>query len=370
MKKHLLLALILSLFAIPNVLAVCGDTFCDYDGGETHGNCPDDCFYDRLRVNATKDTFIVEGFCGATRDNNYGTQTSIVVAGHRNTGVCGTCYSPWRMGGQCTTNPSDTEALIGFDISSYFPPNYALSTLKSATMYLYAYTPHRGANHGIIAAYGFNDTFYDSWGENTITWNRTTYMYPFGNLQMCYDHISTSNPSCNVTYWWWTQPNMTIPFNITETANRHWNEKKVDVIFLAEGEEIAGPWSRSFASKENTEGDPPPMLEIYYHPVICGDDDCESEYGENVTNCPQDCPGTCGDDYCNPYFESKKNCPTDCPLLFESAFLCMVFIASAIMIIVKIMTWDFSDYKNFVKAIIGMIIIIALITVAAIMLRF
>jgi len=43
---------------------------------------------------------------------------------------------------------------------------------------------------------------------------------------------------------------------------------------------------------------------------VCGNGACES--GESVINCPQDCPGVCGDGICNDYWEDKNNCPEDC----------------------------------------------------------
>jgi hypothetical protein len=42
----------------------------------------------------------------------------------------------------------------------------------------------------------------------------------------------------------------------------------------------------------------------------CGNEKCES--GESVSNCPQDCPGLCGDSICNTDFENATTCPHDC----------------------------------------------------------
>ncbi|MFO1464509.1 MAG: thrombospondin type 3 repeat-containing protein [bacterium] len=41
-------------------------------------------------------------------------------------------------------------------------------------------------------------------------------------------------------------------------------------------------------------------------PQTCGDSLCTGT--EDVNTCQQDCPGTCGDGICNPYFESIANC--------------------------------------------------------------
>jgi len=45
-------------------------------------------------------------------------------------------------------------------------------------------------------------------------------------------------------------------------------------------------------------------------------DECESENGENCSNCPNDCSCECGDDYCytegGPNNETCQSCPEDC----------------------------------------------------------
>ena len=48
----------------------------------------------------------------------------------------------------------------------------------------------------------------------------------------------------------------------------------------------------------------------YRTEYVCGNGVCEP--GEDVSNCPQDCPGYCGDGICNPYYENVSNCPQDC----------------------------------------------------------
>ncbi len=48
-------------------------------------------------------------------------------------------------------------------------------------------------------------------------------------------------------------------------------------------------------------------------PGTCGDDIC-NEFFETVSSCNIDCPGTCGDGYCNTYFENQTNCLVDCPM--------------------------------------------------------
>jgi len=44
---------------------------------------------------------------------------------------------------------------------------------------------------------------------------------------------------------------------------------------------------------------------------FCSDGVCNIYY-ESVYDCPQDCAGACGDSICNPYFENIYNCPRDC----------------------------------------------------------
>jgi len=44
----------------------------------------------------------------------------------------------------------------------------------------------------------------------------------------------------------------------------------------------------------------------------CGDSICSDNW-ESVSTCPQDCPGTCGDQICNTNWESVSTCPQDCP---------------------------------------------------------
>jgi len=52
-------------------------------------------------------------------------------------------------------------------------------------------------------------------------------------------------------------------------------------------------------------------------PPTCGNGVCDT--GEDALNCPQDCPGYCGDGICNPYWENMGNCPEDCaPPLIEN----------------------------------------------------
>jgi len=50
------------------------------------------------------------------------------------------------------------------------------------------------------------------------------------------------------------------------------------------------------------EGEPTPT---------CGNGKCET--GESPMKCPKDCPGICGDGYCNEYYENSVTCPDDCP---------------------------------------------------------
>jgi hypothetical protein len=43
---------------------------------------------------------------------------------------------------------------------------------------------------------------------------------------------------------------------------------------------------------------------------VCDDGVCSP--GEDQESCPEDCLGSCGDDYCNPVSETLETCPQDC----------------------------------------------------------
>jgi hypothetical protein len=59
---------------------------------------------------------------------------------------------------------------------------------------------------------------------------------------------------------------------------------------------------------------PPPTATPTVTPIppVCGDSNCESEKGETAESCNMDCPGTCGDNFCNPNHEDYNSCPGDC----------------------------------------------------------
>jgi len=114
----------------------------------------------------------------------------------------------------------------------------------------------------------FYEVLNHSWDETTMTWN-------------------SGQPDTNSTYFKSIPYSYTVPsnstYNLTDFIEEEYEEDgMVDMKLWLE--QFGNQW---IASSEN--GCLQPELNIRYRNITCGDDICDTEYGESQENCCQDC---------------------------------------------------------------------------------
>jgi len=291
----------------------CGDWACNPYNGENPNTCPEDCYCGDWVCSEGEDVNNCEmdcpGTCGDTVCNDFWEDADL--CSQDCPGYCGdwTC-NPYNgenpdncpddcycgdgvcsVGEDLNACPQDCPGTCGDGICNGYAEN-SVGCPADCPPTPDAYEPDNTSSEAKIIQSGVRQTRSILPGAD-VDWIRFTLP---GTSNVV---IETSGPFGDTRMWLYDSGLNQLAYN--DDANGPWS--RISKNYLP-----AGTYYIKIEAYNNE-------IQTYYLDLrailsSCNSGTCDS--GEDVNNCPQDCPGTCGDTVCNSYFEDAYFCPLDC----------------------------------------------------------